>query len=78
MKLPRGVSGARLVRCLEGLGYCVIRQKGSHMRLFHEGPPSHSISVPLHDPLKIGTFHAILVEVSRARSISIQSILERL
>ena len=30
MKLPRGVSGERLVRALEQLGYSVIRQKGSH------------------------------------------------
>ena len=78
MKLPRGVSGERLVRGLEGLGYAVIRQRGSHIRLFHERPPSHSISVPRHDPLKIGTFHAILVEVPRARSISIEGILDLL
>lgn len=55
MKLPRGVSGERLVRALEGLGYSVIRQKGNHARLRHDGPPVHSITVPLHDPLKIGT-----------------------
>jgi predicted RNA binding protein YcfA (HicA-like mRNA interferase family) len=38
MKLPRGVSGERLVRALEQLGYSVIRQKGSHTRMRHEGP----------------------------------------
>jgi predicted RNA binding protein YcfA (HicA-like mRNA interferase family) len=72
MKLPRGVSADRLIRALERLGYAVIRQKGSHLRLFHEAAPTHSISVPLHDPLKIGTFHGILVEVAQAQSISIQ------
>ena len=51
MKLPRGVSADRLIRALERLGYAVIRQKGSHVRLFHEAAPTHSISVPLHDPL---------------------------
>jgi predicted RNA binding protein YcfA (HicA-like mRNA interferase family) len=66
MKLPRGVSAERLIRALEGLGYAVIRQKGSHIRLFHEAAPAYSISVPLHDPLKIGTFHGILVEVAQA------------
>ena len=75
MKLPRGVSAGRLIRALERLGYAVIRQKGSHIRLFHEAAPTHSISVPLHDPLKIGTFHGILVEVAQAQSISIQEIL---
>lgn len=78
MKLPRGVSAQRLIRALERLGYVVIRQKGSHVRLFHQAPPAHSISVPLHDPLKIGTFHGILAEVSQALSISIQEILDLL
>jgi predicted RNA binding protein YcfA (HicA-like mRNA interferase family) len=62
MKLPRGVSADRLIRALERLGYTVIRQKGNHIRLFHEAVPTHSISVPLHDPLKIGTFHGILAK----------------
>jgi predicted RNA binding protein YcfA (HicA-like mRNA interferase family) len=78
MKLPRGVSADRLIRALERLGYAVIRQKGSHVRLFHEAAPTHSISVPLHDPLKIGTFHGILVEVAQALSISIHDILDLL
>jgi predicted RNA binding protein YcfA (HicA-like mRNA interferase family) len=78
MKLPRGVSAGRLIRALERLGYAVIRQKGSHIRLFHQAAPTHSISVPLHDPLKIGTFHGILVEVAQAQSVSIQDILDLL
>lgn len=78
MKLPRGVSADWLIRALERLGYVVIRQKGSHIRLFHETAPTHSISVPLHDPLKIGTFHGILVEVAQAQSISIQNIIDLL
>ena len=67
MKLPRGVSADKL-----------IRQKGSHVRLFHDAAPSHSISVPLHDPLKIGTFHGILAEVAQVQSVSIQDILDLL
>jgi len=78
MKLPRGVSADRLIRALERLGYSVIRQTGSHVWLFHQAAPTHSISVPLHDPLKIGTFHGILVEVAQAQSVSIQDILDLL
>jgi predicted RNA binding protein YcfA (HicA-like mRNA interferase family) len=78
MKLPRGVSGNRLIHALEQIGYTRIRQKGSHVRLFHTTAPAHSISVPLHDPLKIGTFHGILAEVAQAQSISIQDILDLL
>jgi predicted RNA binding protein YcfA (HicA-like mRNA interferase family) len=78
VKLPRDVSADRLIRALERLGYIVIRQKGSHVRLSHKAPPIHSISVPLHDPLKIGTFHGILAEVAEAQSTSVQNILDQL
>lgn len=78
MKLPRGVSADRLIRALEQLGYARIRQKGSHIRLFHATAPAHSVSVPLHDPLKIGTFHGILAEVAQAQSVSVQDILDLL
>ena len=57
MKFPRGVSADRLIRALERVGYEVVRQKGSHVRLRHQGPPAHAITVPLHDPLKTGTLH---------------------
>jgi len=44
MTLPRGVSASRVVRALENLGYRVVRQCGSHLRLKHTGPPAHSIT----------------------------------
>lgn len=78
MKLPRGVSADRLIRALERLGYVVIRQKGSHVRLRHEGPPAHTITVPLHNPLKTGTLHGILSEVAQVRSMTIETIAELL
>ncbi len=78
MKTPRSVSADRLIRALSYLDYTVVRQKGSHVRLSHEGPPAHLITIPLHDPLKIGTLHGILVEVANARSISVQNIIDLL
>lgn len=78
MKLPRGVSGDRLIRALERLGYGVIRQKGSHVRLRQEGPPQHMVTVPLHSPLKLGTLHGVLSEVAQMRSIAIESLVELL
>jgi predicted RNA binding protein YcfA (HicA-like mRNA interferase family) len=78
MKLPRGVSADHLISALKGLGYETVRQKGSHVRLRHEGPPAHSVTVPLHNSLKTGTLHGILSEVARMRTISIEAILELL
>ncbi len=76
--MPRGVSGERLIRALELIGYKVLRQKGSHVRLLHVGPPAHSVSVPLHSPLKTGTLHGILADVAEQRSASVRSIAELL
>jgi predicted RNA binding protein YcfA (HicA-like mRNA interferase family) len=78
MKLPRGVPAERLIRVLEQLGYRVIRQKGSHARLRHDGPPAHLITVPLHNPLKTGTLHGILSDVAQMRSIDVASLAELL
>ena len=76
MKLPRGVAADRLIRALERLGYQVVRSKGSHVRLKYEGPPVHSITVPLHNPLKTGTLHGILIEVARMRAVPVESIIQ--
>ncbi len=78
MKLPRGVSADRLIRALEKAGYEVIRQKGSHVRLRRQGPPAHTITVPLHNPLKTGTLHGILAEVALMLNTTIESLAELL
>jgi predicted RNA binding protein YcfA (HicA-like mRNA interferase family) len=64
MKLPRDVSGADLVKALRVLGYQVTRQVGSHLRLTTTENGEHHITIPKHDPLRIGTFAAILDEVA--------------
>jgi predicted RNA binding protein YcfA (HicA-like mRNA interferase family) len=78
VKLPRNVSAEKLIRVLQRLDYAAIRQRGSHIRLRHEGPPTHSVTVPAHDPLKTGTLHGILVDVAAARGIDLESILAML
>ncbi len=78
MKLPRTVSGERLIVVLTQLGYKRARQKGSHVRVRHEGPPTHSITVPLHDALKTGTLHGILSEVALMRSLTVEELVKLL
>jgi len=60
MKLPRDVSGAKLVRLLGSLGYTVTRQSGSHIRLTCDKPKQHHLTIPNHDELRVGTLAAIL------------------
>ena len=57
-KLPV-VSGENLIRALQKLGYEIIRQKGSHVRLY---PPADShrkpTTVPLHNEIARKTLKA--------------------
>ncbi len=64
MKLPHDVSGVDLAKALERLGYRVSRQTGSHLRLTMDSPSQHHITIPAHDPLKVGMLAAILTDVS--------------
>lgn len=64
MKLPRDLSGADLAKALGRVGYRVTRQTGSHVRLSTEAPITHHITIPAHDPLKVGTLSAILGDVA--------------
>jgi predicted RNA binding protein YcfA (HicA-like mRNA interferase family) len=60
MKLPRDISGVDLAKALARLGYVVDHQRGSHVRLTTQQPREHHITIPAHDPIKIGTLDAIL------------------
>jgi len=60
-KLPL-ISGAEMVKILEGKGYSQMRTRGSHVRLY---PPdflvgAKKITVPLHKQLKAGTLSGIM------------------
>lgn len=78
MRLPRDLSGAQLIRALAGLGYLSTRQTGSHVRLTCEAPSQHHITVPLHDPLRIGTLAAILADVAEVHGLTREELLQRL
>ena len=59
-KLPV-VSGRQVIRVLEHLGYQVVRQRGSHIRLRDESDPEHlPVTVPDHRTLKPGLLRQIL------------------
>lgn len=78
MKLPRDVSGKELVKSLESLGYKVVRQKGSHVYLTLTQETERHIAVPLHNPLKIGTFVGILNDVAEHLDITRAELMLRL
>ena len=63
MKIPRDLTGQSLIKKLLKYGYFPTRQSGSHVRLTTHENGEHHITVPLHDPLRIGTLSSILQEV---------------
>ena len=78
MKLPRDISGPRLARALEALGYEVTRQSGSHLRLTTIQNGEHHITIPNHETLRVGTLAGILKDVSEHFQISRDELIERL
>ncbi|MBW4503073.1 MAG: type II toxin-antitoxin system HicA family toxin [Scytonema hyalinum WJT4-NPBG1] len=78
MKLPRDLSGRELVKALARLGYEVSHQTGSHIRLTTLRNGEHHVTVPAHDPIKIGTLNAILRDVADHAGLIREELLELL
>jgi len=78
VRLPRDLSGTDLARALGKLGYETTRQTGSHMRLTTQENGEHHITIPRHDPLRVGTLSAILSDVARHFRTNRDEIVRRL
>ena len=78
MKLPRDITGSELAQALTRLGYAVDRQSGSHIRLTTRLPSEHHITVPAHDPIKVGTLSAILRAVGEHAGLDRNTLLQTL
>lgn len=59
-------SGKDLARALKSLGYDLVHQRGSHMKMqkLYEGH-KHTIVIPNHKELDRGTLKSILRKLSR-------------
>lgn len=78
MKLPRDISGWELANKLAVLGYEITRQNGSHIRLTTQQNGEHNLTVPRHEPLKVGTFSAILNDVAKHFSMNRDELIKQL
>ncbi len=79
MKVPRDLSGSDLVKALRIFGYEAVRQTGSHIRLrsVYTGT-EHLITIPNHNPIKLGTVQGILTDVAQYLKIPKTELIERL
>ena len=60
------VSGRHLIKFLQSLGYKIVRQRGSHIRLEkHAASGVHAITVPNHREIAKGTLSDILGALAR-------------
>ena len=79
MKIPRDLSGAQLVKVLcRDWGYRVMHQEGSHIILQTDKPAHHRISVPNHNPIRVGTLNSIVRVVVAHKGVERQQLLEAL
>ena len=78
MKLPRDIDASDLIKALSKFGYEPTRQTGSHIRLTTQQNGQHHLTIPNHDPLKIGTLNAILTEAAQHLGVSKQELTEKL
>lgn len=78
MKLPRDLTGKELIKALEQMGYYVTRQTGSHVRMSYETIDQHHVTVPLHNPLRIGTLAAILADVASYHKLTREELVSKL
>ena len=78
MKLPRDVSGTELAKALKNLGYAVMRQEGSHIRLSTEENGQHHLTVPNHSPIKVGTLSGIFKAIAAHHKISVEQVMRAL
>lgn len=78
MKLPRNIAASELVSSLRKFGYEISRQKGSHIRLTTMSNGEHHLTIPNHNPIKLGTLSSILNDVSAHFKLSKEETVKKL
>jgi predicted RNA binding protein YcfA (HicA-like mRNA interferase family) len=78
MKLPRDLSGDDLAKALKKLGYVITRQKSSHIRMTTQQHGQHHVTIPDHNPIKVGTLADILKDVADHFGLQRDELLDRL
>lgn len=79
MKVPRDATGAQLIKTLcRDWDYRVVSQEGSHVILQTATPGRQRLSVPNHNPLRIGTLNSILRSVANHKGVERQALLDSL
>jgi len=78
-KIPRDINGRELVKLLSRYEYRIVRESGSHIRLVSKYKQTeHKITIPDHQPIKIGTLNNILNDIAEYLKMSKQELIQEL
>ena len=79
MKVPRDLNAVELIKSLKKLGFEQSRQTGSHIRLTAQIKGNEfQLTIPNHNPIKIGTLNNILKDISYQLGISKEELIKKL
>ncbi len=79
MRMPRSWTGEDLIHRLRKYGYEPTRQTGSHVRLTRSTDDGqHHVTIPLHNPLRVGTLNSILGDIADHLGMDRQDLLKAL
>jgi predicted RNA binding protein YcfA (HicA-like mRNA interferase family) len=76
--IPKDLTGKELIKLLRQLGYEIVRQSGSHIRIQTNKNGKHSETIPNHSPLKQGTLRQILKNIAAHFEISLEELEKKL
>lgn len=76
MRTPRDVTGQMLLRLLrKNFGDEQSRQIGSHIRMTTQENGEHHVSIPNHNPIKVGTLNGIIGDVAEHFQITKEEVI---
>ncbi len=79
MKLPRDIGGEKLASLLTRYGYRETHRTGSHIKLTTKFKGiEHHLTIPAHNPVKVGTLSNIMNDLASYLEIDKQSVIKEL
>lgn len=78
MRIPRDISATDLLKRLKTLGYEPTRQAGSHIRVTTQQNGEHHVTIPNHNPIRLGTLSGIIQDVGNHFGLSKSEIVMKL
>lgn len=77
-RLPRDLDAEVLVAKLARLGYSKQRQRGSHMTVHTEQLGGHTVWIPNHSPIAVGTLGNLLRGIAAHFGWTVAELLQQL